>query len=344
MEHQKYMSRCFALARKGLGSTYPNPLVGSVIVHENTIIGEGWHQKAGEPHAEVNAIAGVKDKSLLQSSTLYVNLEPCNHYGKTPPCSDLIVKHKIPRVVIGCVDSFKEVNGSGIEKLRSNGVEVIVGVLEKESRALNKRFFTFHQKKRPYIILKWAQSQDGFLAPLPESRDEQAPVFLSSRKAQIQVHQWRAEEQAILVGAQTVIDDNPALTTRWVAGKNPIPIILDPKNRIPITAKVLQSANDYLHLTKKIVNIDPQASPEEILLNSIQHLYNQNIQSVIVEGGAKTLTHFITHELWDEARIFTAKKDLHNGVKSPEIEGDIQRIFSDTSEDYQLIKKRRKQG
>ena len=204
------MQRCIDLAKKGLGYTYPNPLVGSVIVYDGKIIGEGWHKKAGEAHAEVNAIMNVKDKSLLASSTLYVNLEPCNHYGKTPPCSQLIVKHNIPKVVIGCVDPFEKVKGTGISTLRNAGIEVIEGVLENEAKTLNKRFFCYHLNKRPYIILKWAQSRDGFLAPPPHKRKKQAPIFLSTKEEQIKVHQWRTEEQSIAVGAQTVLDDNPS--------------------------------------------------------------------------------------------------------------------------------------
>ena len=339
MEDQKYMLRCLSLAEKGLGTTYPNPLVGCVIVLQGEIIGEGWHQKAGGPHAEVRAIESVKDKSKLAKATLYVNLEPCNHFGKTPPCSDLIVRHKIPRVVIGCVDAFEKVNGNGIEKLKSHGVEVHVGVLEEESKALNRRFFTYHQKKRPYIILKWAQSKDGFLAPPVEKRATKAPVFLSSQKAQLQVHQWRAEEQAILVGAQTVVDDNPELTTRWVAGSNPIPVILDPNGRVPSNAKLFKSSLPYLHLTKTTLELKNNVSQKEILLRSISEVYQQNIQSLIVEGGANTLRHFIENQLWDEARIFTANTVLKNGVKSPDIEGVISADFADKFERYQLVKK-----
>ncbi len=206
--HEPYMQRCLDLAVKGLGKTYPNPLVGSVIVHNNTIIGEGWHKKAGEAHAEVNAIDTVKNKALLKESTLYVNLEPCNHTGKTPPCSNLIVAHQFKRVVIGCVDPFDQVNGSGILTLKKAGIEVIVGILEKEAKELNKRFFTVHQKKRPYIVLKWAESIDGFIAPLPHQRSEKKPVFLSTKEDQIMVHQWRTEEEGILVGAETIIADN----------------------------------------------------------------------------------------------------------------------------------------
>ena len=212
---QRYMQRCLSLARKAIGYTYPNPLVGSVIVHEGKIIGEGWHAKAGEPHAEVNAIASVKDEKLLKESTLYVNLEPCAHFGKTPPCADLIIEKEIPKIVIGCVDINSKVAGKGIERLRQAGREVMVGVLEAECQALNARFFTFHAQQRPYIILKWAQTRDGFIAPLQQ--EQQKPVWISNAFSQQLTHLWRAQEGAILVGKHTVEKDNPSLTTRhWL--------------------------------------------------------------------------------------------------------------------------------
>ena len=207
--HENYIKRCLELAKNGLGTTYPNPLVGSVIVYNNEIIGEGWHRKSGEPHAEVNAINSVKDKSLLSKATIYVSLEPCSHYGKTPPCCDLIIKHKIPNVVVGTIDPNSKVSGSGIKRLQENGANVTVGVLEKECNELNKRFFTFHNKKRPYIILKWAESQDGFMAPL--GKEKQEPVWISNTFSRQLVHKWRSEEQAILVGTNTVLDDNPKI-------------------------------------------------------------------------------------------------------------------------------------
>ena len=223
--HEKYIKRCIELAKNGLGATYPNPLVGSVIVYKNKIIGEGWHQKAGAPHAEVNAINSVKDESLLNKSTIYVSLEPCSHFGKTPPCSDLIIAKGIKKVIIGTVDPFAEVAGRGIKKLMEAGCEVQVGILEKECQDLNKRFFTFHQKKRPYIILKWAQTTDGFIAPKVQEKRE--PVWITNQYSKQLVHKWRSEEQAILVGTNTAIADNPKLNTRLWNGKNPVRVVID---------------------------------------------------------------------------------------------------------------------
>lgn len=321
IDHEIYMQRCLDLALKGLGKTYPNPLVGSVIVHNNRIIGEGWHQKAGEAHAEVNAIASVKNKALLKESTLYVNLEPCNHKGKTPPCSNLIVTHQLKRVVVGCVDPFDQVNGSGIRTLKEAGIGVVVGVLEKEAQELNKRFFTVHQKKRPYIILKWAESTDGFIAPLPNQRSETKPVFLSSKEDQVLVHQWRTQENGILVGAQTILADNPKLTSRWVKGNNPVRIALDPSGRIPINAHFFDETANSLQLTKKSLGMDEDCSPIQFLENSLIFLQQKGISSILVEGGTKTLQHFIDHNLWDEARIFISPLKLQDGISAPSITG-----------------------
>ena len=309
------MRRCIDLAKKGLGYTYPNPMVGCVIVYKGEIIGEGWHKKAGTPHAEVNAIASVKDKSLLAASTLYVSLEPCNHFGKTPPCSQLIVKHNIPKVVVGCVDPFDQVSGAGLQTLRSAGIQVIAGILEKECMATNKRFFCFHQKKRPYIVLKWAQSQDGFLAPNKEDRDEQAPVFLSTKEEQILVHQWRTEEQSIAVGAQTVVDDNPRLTARWVKGNQPIRLALDPHGRLEDHYRIFDKTALTHHLTLNTI----QAERAHYLPSVLTHLYQNNIQSVLVEGGRKTLDYLIQAELWDEARILATDKKLGDGIAAPQL-------------------------
>ena len=309
------MQRCIDLAQKGLGYTYPNPMVGSVVVHQGEIIGEGWHKKAGEPHAEVNAIASVKDKSLLANSTIYVSLEPCNHFGKTPPCSQLIVKHNIPKVVVGCVDPFDQVSGAGLATLRSAGIDVISGILEKECIALNKRFFCYHKKKRPYIILKWAQSQDGFLAPKKTDRAKQAPVFLSTKEEQILVHQWRTEEQSIAVGAQTVVDDNPQLTARWVKGKQPIRLVLDPNGRLDQQYSVFDTTAKTHHLTLNTI----QCERAHYLSSVLNYLHQNDIQSVLVEGGRKTLDHFIQAELWDETRIFATDKKLGNGIAAPQL-------------------------
>lgn len=331
---QLFMRRCFELAKKGLGYTYPNPLVGSVIVHNNQIIGEGWHQKAGEAHAEINAINSVKNKALLAESTLYVNLEPCNHIGRTPPCSLRIVKEGIPRVIVGCIDPFEKVNGGGIMTLNQAGTETTLNVLQNEARHLNRRFFTYHQKKRPYIILKWAESQDGYIAPTKAQRSKKAPVFLTQRPEQILVHQWRKEEQAILVGAQTVVDDNPSLTTRWVEGNNPFRLILDPNGRVDPKANVFDSKAPSLHLTHLELATTSMTPPQKQLLQLMDILYQKEISSVIIEGGKKTLDHFIQNDLWDEARVFKTPVILKEGIPAPLISGKEHYVETGN---YQLI-------
>lgn len=320
--HEKYIERCIQLSKNGLGTTYPNPLVGSVIVYDNKIIGEGWHKKAGEPHAEVNAINSVKDKSLLQKATIYVSLEPCSHFGKTPPCCDLIIKNKIPNVVIGTVDPNVKVAGNGIKKLIEAGTNVTVGVLENECNELNKRFFTFHQKKRPYIILKWAESQDGFIAP--QSKTEQKPVWITNTYSRQLVHKWRSEEQAILVGTQTVIDDNPKLDVRDWTGNNPTRVVLDLNNRIPNNSHVLGNQGQTIVLSEITRNIDQENLIFEIVAfdkNVAQQLtelmYQHQIQSVIVEGGRQTLQTFIDANLWDEARVFSGNTIFTKGTRPP---------------------------
>jgi len=254
--HEKYIKRCLQLSENGLGSTYPNPMVGSVIVYEDKIIGEGWHQKAGEAHAEVNAVNSVKNPELLKKSTIYVSLEPCSHFGKTPPCSDLIIAKGIKKVVVATVDPFAEVAGRGIKKLMEAGCDVMLGVLEKEAQHLNKRFFTFHNKKRPYIILKWAQSEDGFIAPL--KREDRAPVWISNRYSKQLVHKWRAEEQAILVGTTTAIDDNPKLNTRLHAGNNPTRVVIDRSGKIPAESAIFDGSIKTIVIAEDIQEKAPE--------------------------------------------------------------------------------------
>jgi diaminohydroxyphosphoribosylaminopyrimidine deaminase/5-amino-6-(5-phosphoribosylamino)uracil reductase len=316
------MKRCIALAKNGLGTTYPNPMVGSVIVHEGKIIGEGWHKKAGEPHAEVNAVNSVKDKALLKKATIYVSLEPCSHFGKTPPCCDLIIKNKIPNVVIGTVDPNIKVAGNGIKKLIEAGIHVTIGILEDECNELNKRFFTFHQKKRPYIILKWAESQDGFIAPL--EKIEKKPVWITNDFSRQLVHKWRTEEQAILVGTQTVVDDNPKLNARDWYGNNPIRIVLDQNNRIPKANAVFDNQVKTIFITKSKNTPNKENTTFEVIdfeENSIEQIlnltYKHQIQSVIIEGGLQTLQTFIDANLWDEARIFTGKTTFGKGICAP---------------------------
>ncbi len=312
MNDEIFMQRCLQLARNAAGRTYPNPMVGSVIVYDGKIIGEGFHKRAGEPHAEVMAINSVRDKSLLPKSTLYVNLEPCSHYGKTPPCADLIVKWKIPRVVVGTIDTSAKVAGKGIARLKAAGIDVKVGVLEEQARWLNRRFFTYNEKKRPYIILKWAQTADGFMDIPRTSASPRASVPISSQEAHILVHKWRAHEQAIMVGTNTVINDDPSLTVRLWYGKNPVRICTDFSSRIPSGSKIFDNSAETICLKdEKFRNLD----------NLINYLYGRQIQSLLVEGGATLLKAFMEKNLWDEIRIFMAKKLFLRGLKAPSFYG-----------------------
>ncbi|WP_428224985.1 bifunctional diaminohydroxyphosphoribosylaminopyrimidine deaminase/5-amino-6-(5-phosphoribosylamino)uracil reductase RibD [Flavobacterium sp.] len=314
--HEKYIARCIELAKNGLGNTFPNPLVGSVIVHNDQIIGEGWHQKAGEPHAEVHAINSVKDKSLLKKATIYVSLEPCSHFGKTPPCADLIITHQIPKVVIGTIDPFAKVCGAGIQKLKDAGCEVTIGVLEQESQQLNKRFFTFHQKKRPYIILKWAETADGFIAPA--SKEENKPVWITNTYSRQLVHKWRTEEQAILIGTQTAIYDNPQLNVRDWTGNNPTRIVLDRNCKISKENHIFDTSAPTFIMDASIIDLTKN-SVHQIT----QWLFDNNIQSVIIEGGSRTLQHFIEENTWDEARIFKGKNTFGTGIQAPKLSGHV---------------------
>lgn len=315
-----YMLRCIELARQAEGLTYPNPMVGSVIVHNGKIIGEGFHKKHGTPHAEVNAINSVKDQSLLSESTLYVNLEPCAHYGKTPPCSLLIIEKKIKKVVIGCVDSFSEVSGKGIEMLKNAGVEVVIGILENESRELNRRFFTYFEKQRPYIILKWAQTLDGLIDIERTETADNRPTWISNAQSLRLVHKWRSREQAILVGSETALKDNPSLTVRNWSGKNPHRIVIDRNNKLPKNLAIFDDPAETTVFTSKksdnkneveIINYD-NPIPE-----IIDFLYKKGIQSIIIEGGATILSLFINQNLWDEARVFVGDKTFVKGTKAP---------------------------
>ena len=320
--HEIYIKRCLELAKNGLPSAMPNPSVGAVIVYQNKIIGEGYTSKYGGNHAEVNAINSVKDKLLLCKSTLYVSLEPCSHFGKTPPCADLIIKNKIENVVIGTLDSNEKIAGNGIKKLVEAGINVTVGVLEKECKDINKRFFTFHEHKRPYIILKWAESLDGYIAPI--SRENQEPIWITNSISRQLVHKWRSEEQAILVGTKTVLDDNPKLDVRDWNGKNPTRIILDKIGKISsdynvkdkkvktivITEQENLQSSDYLQYEKCIFD-------NQLVAIICEILYKNNIQSVLIEGGTKTIQSFIDATIWDEARIFKGTIIFKNGTKAP---------------------------
>ena len=328
-EHEKYMHRCIELARNGLGNTAPNPMVGSVIVHKGKIIGEGYHRKCGEPHAEVNAINSVRNKDLLKESTIYVNLEPCSHFGKTPPCANLIASLGIPKVIIGTVDTASHVSGKGIGILKSVGCDVKVGVLDKECRELNKRFFTFHEKGRPYIILKWAQTKDGFIDIKRKEDHPLQPTWITNEYAKTLVHKWRAEEQSILVGTNTARQDNPSLTTRNWHGKNPLRVVLDQRFELPMDLKLFDRSADTLIIAgEESKSLKKRKLPENIGIEFVDYskeLYTQlfkifiqrNIQSLIIEGGEKVLTSFIQNDLWDEARIFTGDIKFFEGVKAP---------------------------
>lgn len=318
------MNRALQLAAMGKFNAAPNPMVGAVIVHHGKIIGEGFHRKYGEAHAEVHAVNSVQDKTLLKDSTIYVTLEPCSHTGKTPPCTDLIVKYEFKQVVICNKDPFDKVNGSGIQKLQHAGIEVKVGILEAEGRILNRRFFTFHENKRPYIILKWAQSADGFIAPSNKKQQ-----WITGTLSKQLVHLWRAEEAAILVGKNTILIDNPELTTREVAGNNPTRVVIDENLSIPVESKVFSPDASTIILNgsknEKRGNLEFIASnfrknlPEQVA----EICFKRNLQSIIIEGGASILKQFIAVKLWDEARIFTGASIFTDGIKAPKLNGTI---------------------
>lgn len=332
------MERCFALAEKGLGQVAPNPLVGCVIVLNHKIIGEGYHQCYGEAHAEVNAINSVANKDLLKEATLYVNLEPCAHFGKTPPCANLIIQHQLKKVVIANADPNPLVAGKGIALLRAAGIEVVDQILEQEGRFLNRRFFTFHEKKRPYVILKWAKSSDNFFAPIKHKQH-----WLTGIEAKQLTHQWRTEEQSILVGTQTARIDNPQLTARLHKGKNPTRIVIDKHNILAnhLAIKDHQAPTVIFNqsLTKTIDNIAFVAIDfnQNTVTQILQKLKELNISSVIVEGGAFTINQFIQQNIWDEARVFTAPQTLVEGIASPMINRTFfqqQKIGNDTLTTY----------
>ncbi len=329
------MTRCLQLAELGAGNVAPNPMVGAVLVYEDKIIGEGYHQKYGAAHAEVNCVNSVteENKFLIEKGILFVSLEPCSHFGKTPPCTDLIIKNKIRKVVIGCKDVYKEVAGTGIQRLQNAGVEVIAGLLEKESIRLNKRFFTFHQKFRPYIILKWAQTVNRKIG------SAERRILISDEYTNRLVHKWRSEEAALLIGTNTALHDNPSLTTRLWQGENPIRIVIDKELKVPSALKVFDTDAKTLiyNLVKNSTEenlIYIKLENENFIEQMLQSLFEMNIQSVIIEGGAKTLQSFINEGLWDEARVITNEQLItENGIAAPEMKDFIlekeERYFSD---------------
>ncbi|WP_254712534.1 bifunctional diaminohydroxyphosphoribosylaminopyrimidine deaminase/5-amino-6-(5-phosphoribosylamino)uracil reductase RibD [Polaribacter pectinis] len=323
------------IAKNGLGSARPNPSVGAVIVYKNKIIGEGFTSSYGGNHAEVNAVNSVINKTLLKEATIYVTLEPCAHFGKTPPCADLLVKHKFKRVVIGCVDTNSLVAGKGIERLKNANIDVVVGVLEDECKEHHKRFFTVQNNKRPFIVLKWAETKDGFVAP--ESKNEQKPVFISNKYSQQLVHKLRSKEHAILVGTNTVLADNPKLNVRSWFGENPIRIVLDSSLRIANNANILDGSVKTIVITKeRKENLKPRENVifEEISFSKnvaqqiCKVLQKHNLQSVIVEGGTQTLQTFVDENLWDEALVFIGDNNFEKGVKAPVFNGKF------SSEEY----------
>jgi len=329
---EKYMMRCIEIAQSGLGFAAPNPAVGSVIVRNGKIIGEGFTSPYGGAHAEVNAIGSVSDKSLLKEATLYVTLEPCSHFGKTPPCADLIAEHNIPKVVIGLLDPHDKVAGKGIQKLKNAGCEVITGILQKKCREHHKRFLTLHEKRRPYIILKWAETADGFIAPENGKRTENPePFWITGSLSRQLVHQWRAGEQAILVGTNTVLEDNPKLDVRKWKGKSPVRVVLDKDLKTPADFHVLDGTVSTVVLTqiedksKYISGITYEILDfsKNVAQQICSLLHKHNIVSVLIEGGAQTLQTFIDENLWDEARVFTGKPHFSEGMKAPKFSGDL---------------------
>lgn len=338
MEEEKYMRRCIELAQNGLCNTAPNPMVGAVIVCNGKIIGEGYHVRCGEGHAEVNAIRSVKDPSLLKCSTIYVSLEPCSHYGKTPPCADLIIEKQIPRIVVGCQDPFSKVAGRGIQKLRDAGREVKVGVLEEECRYLIRRFITFHTCRRPYITLKWAESADRYI---DLCREGGSPVVLSTPLTSMLVHKKRAEHSAIMVGTRTALLDNPSLTVRRWYGRSPVRIVLDKDLTLPTSLHLFdgsaptlvftrQTDIPYNRLQQGLVEYVSLDYEQDILPQIMENLYTRNLQSLLVEGGSKLLQSFIDANLWDEIFVEESPIRLHSGVKAPE----TNKIFFQQTEQH----------
>ena len=318
---QVYMRRALELARLGLGTVSPNPMVGCVIVHENQIVGEGWHQIYGGPHAEVNAIANVTDKEILLACTVYVNLEPCAHFGKTPPCADLLVAHQVKRVVVANVDPNPLVGGKGIKKLEAAGIEVVIGVLEHEGQELNKRFFRGLASQRPYVILKWAETSDGFIA-----RANYDSKWISSPGSRMLVHKWRAEEDAIMVGANTALYDDPQLTVRDWSGRDPLRIVIDRNLRLPDHLKLftdtLPTLRYNLHKSEKFETYElVRVDAEQFIDNLLHDLYTRGIRSVIVEGGSAVLHYLIDNKLWDEARVFVSRQHFGEGIRAPKVSG-----------------------
>jgi len=322
-EDSLYMNRCLELAGRAEGYTSPNPMVGAVVVYNGKIIGEGFHLRAGEPHAEVNAINSVTDKTLLPHSTLYVNLEPCSHHGRTPPCADLIISCGIPRVVVGAIDTSSKVAGRGIEKMSQAGVEVITGIEEVKCRELNKRFFTWNERKRPYVILKWARSADGFIDFVRKGGDTAGPHWITGMAERVLVHRWRAAEDAILAGGATVRLDNPALDVRYWKGKNPVRIIVSRSGELDRKAKIFSPTAEVLLFTRNPnvtfpgVKVIVMSDEDDTVATVLKTLFDLEIQSLFVEGGSQIIKAFVASGKWDEARRFTGKESFTAGIADP---------------------------
>ncbi|MDX9729206.1 MAG: bifunctional diaminohydroxyphosphoribosylaminopyrimidine deaminase/5-amino-6-(5-phosphoribosylamino)uracil reductase RibD [Bacteroidales bacterium] len=322
-EELTWMRRAIRLAAMAEGNTAPNPMVGAVVVHDGIIIGEGYHLKAGTPHAEVHAINAVTDRSLLSSSTMYVSLEPCSHHGRTPPCADLIINSGIRRVVVGVTDPNPLVSGKGITRMREAGIEVVTGVAEDECRILNRRFFTWHEKKRPYVILKWARSADGFIDLQRKPGDTPEPNWITGMSERVLVHRWRAAEDAILAGGGTIRADNPSLTVRYWSGKNPVRVIISRSGDMDHGSSAFNSQAETILFTcngnvsipgVKIIRLSGRDS---FLQEVLPVLHEMGIQSLFVEGGACIIRHFAEAGLWDEARRFTGNVRFNEGVPDP---------------------------
>ena len=320
MTDEIYMQRCIDIAKRGIRAVAPNPMVGCVLVVEDKIIGEGYHERYGEAHAEVNAINNVSNQNLLKNATLYVSLEPCSHTGKTPPCCDLLIQKGIKKVIVGTKDPNPLVGGKGIEKLKNSGIEVSEGILKDQCLELNKRFFTFHEKQRPYVILKWAQTLDGFLDQIRKD-GEQKINWISEPETKTLVHKWRSEEQSILVGRNTITNDNPSLTVRDYGGMNPIRLVIDSQLQISGNLNIYSKDAPTIVFNrvkdKKENNVEWIKIKETSTSNILEELYRRGIQSVFVEGGSRTLQYFIIDNLWDEARVIVGQKYFKEGYKAP---------------------------
>ncbi len=348
MVDELYMRRCLELAELGMGAVSPNPMVGCVIVNENVIIGEGYHVQIGQAHAEVNAITSVKARygadadTLLTNSTVYVSLEPCAHYGKTPPCADLLIKHRVKKVIIGNRDPFPEVDGKGIEKLTNAGIKVIFGILDQECRKLNRRFFTRIEKQRPHLILKWAQTANGFFAPLTSIQQ-----WISSPLARKLSHKWRHDEDAILVGRKTVLADDPQLTSREWGGKNPVRLVIDKNLEIPLNRKIFNDEaktiifNELKTEVKGNIHFIQMEDMQFYLPQKIAYqLYLMDIQSVVIEGGANILNQFIHAGLWDEARVFHGHLSWETGIQAPQINGYLDEVITISNDKLMIYNNR----